>query len=75
MEERGLDEEKEGKKNHRDPVIPLGEAHRFLFNPFLRGSQPCGVRNPYWRSLGIIGNPKDRITKMNPKIYSTGLTL
>jgi hypothetical protein len=32
MEERGGDEEKEGKKNHRDLVIPLEEAHRFLFN-------------------------------------------
>jgi hypothetical protein len=38
MEERGLGEEKEGKKNHRDPVIAVGEAHRFLFNPFKRGS-------------------------------------
>jgi len=43
MEGRGRDEEKEEKKNHRDPVIPLEEAHRFLFNLFLRGSQPCGV--------------------------------
>jgi hypothetical protein len=32
MEERGRNEEIEGKKNHRDPVIPLEEAHRFLFN-------------------------------------------
>jgi len=44
MEGRGGDKEKEGKKNHRDPVIPLKETHRFLFNLFLRGSQPCGVR-------------------------------
>ena len=46
MEERGGDEEKAGKKNHRDLVIPIEEAHRFLFNLFLRGSQPCGVRDP-----------------------------
>jgi hypothetical protein len=32
MEERGGDKEKEGKKNHREPVIPLKEIHRFLFN-------------------------------------------
>jgi len=48
MEERGRDEEKEGKKNHRDPVIAVEEAHHFLFKPFKRDSQPSGARDPSW---------------------------
>jgi hypothetical protein len=40
---RERDEQKEGKKNHHDPAIPLEEAHFLLFNLSLRCSQPCGV--------------------------------
>jgi hypothetical protein len=58
MEEGGRGQEKEGKKNNGDPVIPPEETHRFLFNLFLGGSQPCGVfagKNP----IVVFANKKE----------------
>ena len=62
MEERGRDEEKKGKKNHRDPVIPLGEAHFLLFNL-------CQSAKSIREMEGII---ELRINKGTPYLFLMG---